>query len=401
MCEIAVCDPEQCGIAPMQQLAAKFHDEQGDGIGVLAVKNHGDKFTYETYRSTEPHWQTLYAFMNRHMDETWRFVIHGRYGTIGGTKREHCHPLSVECEACEFDHVIHNGSVRNYQQNKASLTSHGHDFATDVDSEVIPHKVSELPDTVSDHGYNTYNIKGKLNYLLFSEDGILVRAQRKYDLTDDFTMTCSRTDIENAEDLGFERAKNKWALITPDGATPEVETKSRKYSRSSGSSRQSQGQHYSQNGTQHRTTWPAGASQANDDEPDEEDRVIVAYDDLTPEYDKITVVQVAPGTLRMHNKHDDTVEYIERDIDPRLYYFYSTDETPDNIDHLEELAEANVLDGEQQSLSEYDEGNVEEAVETATANTLANVAEGDIRELQDRIVHNLDQATQRAATTGE
>jgi hypothetical protein len=103
----------------------------------------------------------------------------------------------------------------------------------------------------------------------------------------------------------------------------------------------------------------------------------------------------------MHNKHDDTVEYIERDIDPRLYYFYSKDETPDNIDHLEELAEANVLEGEQQSLAEYDEGNVEEAVETATANTLANVAEGDIRELQDRIVHNLDQATERAATTGE
>lgn len=404
MCEIAVCDPEQCGISAMHQIAAKFHEEQGDGIGVLAVKNHGDSFSYEVYRSAEPHWQTLFAFMKRHLDETWRFVIHGRYGTIGGVKREHCHPLEVDCERCSFDYVIHNGSVRNYQENKASLISAGHDFETEVDSEVIPHKIEELPDTVSDHSYNTYNISGKLNFLVFSEDGILVRAQRKYDVTDDFTMTCSRTDFDNAEELGFEHARNKWALITPDGTTPEIETKERTYkrsgnsnsSRSTGSSRSTQ------------QTWPrtqSGASQ------DDDEQVVVAYDDLTPDYENISVVKVAPGVLRMRDDNVDEVEYIKRDHEPRLYFHYAPEETPDNIDTLEELAEARpVENSDQESIMDYadepqgDEGNAsaeEKAAAHAAATTIAHIAEGDIPELQRQIEEAMAVGQERAEATGD
>lgn len=401
MCEIAVCDPEQCGISAMHQIAAKFHEEQGDGIGVLAVKNHGDSFSYEIYRSAEPHWQTLFAFMKRHLDETWRFVIHGRYGTIGGVKREHCHPLEVDCERCSFDYVIHNGSVRNYQENKASLISADHTFSTGVDSEVIPHKVGELPDSVKNHGYNTYNISGKLNFLLFSEDGILVRAQRKYDVTDEFTMTCSRTDFDNAEELGFEHARNKWVLVTPDGAEPDIETKARSYSRSGNS----QSSRSTSSSRSKQETWPH--SQYADSQDD--DTVTIEYNDLTPDYDNLSVVQVAPGVLRMRDDNTDEVEYIKRDHEPRLYFHYSPDTTPDNIDTLEELAEARPV-GEQGSLSDYtdepagDEGNAsaeEKAAAHAAATTIAHVAEGDIPELQRQIEMAMADAQEKAATTSD
>jgi hypothetical protein len=394
----------------MHQIAAKFHEEQGDGLGVLAIKNEGDAFSYERYRSTEPHWQTLFSFMRRHIDSTWRFVIHGRYGTVGGAKREHCHPLDVNCPMCDFDYVIHNGSVTNHQQNRASLASHGHDFETKVDSEVIPHKVEELPDSVEDHTSSTYNVRGKLNYLLFSEDGILVKVQRKYDLTDDFTLTCSRRDFDDAEELGFEYAKNEWMLVTPDGADPAIETKERQYSTagntSTGSSRT--GYNRSGRGSTQTSTWPSDRQGQQTSRNVTNDEVRLKYKDLTPDYEKLTVIKVAPGVLRIKDEQYDEVEFVRREIEPRLYYWYAPEQTPENIETLEEYAGATArfveeveAEGEQATLPEFDEGNVRKVVEEATANTLADVAEGDIEELQEQIVDAMAGGMEQAATTGD
>jgi len=406
MCEIAVVDPEQAGIAAINQIAYKFHEEQGDGIGVLTIENNGDSFEYDHYCSTDPHWQTLFTFLRNTVESAWRVVIHGRYGTVGGVNREHCHPLNIDCDECDFEHIIHNGSVNGHQNRRAGLIGNDHTFQTRVDSEVIAHTVGELPDTIDDHDKDTYTVRGKLNYLLFSEDGILVRAQRKYDLTERFTMTCSRTDFENAEELGFEHARNEWMLVTPDGDEPDIETKERTYSTTTTSSV------YNQSARQQRTSekWRTGGTS----ESTAENTVTIEYDDLCPRYDEVTCIQVAPGVLQLRDEHAGVTEYIFRDREPELYYYYSDEQTPENIDQLKELADSSITDSEQARLEDLetdsddaegsdDTGNVDEAVRDATTTTVAEQIDAeDATDLRDRMMENFREAQEKkSASTGD
>lgn len=370
MCEIAVIDPERCNITVTQQIAAKFFEEQGDGVGIVAVKRNGDSFEYNTYKSTTPHWQTLYAFLSRNVDDTWRFVVHGRAGTCGGVNREAAHPISVDCDQCEFDYVVHNGSVRNHRNTRAGLIGSGHEFTTEVDSEVLAHKVSELPETVEDHGRKTYSFRGNLNYLLFSEDGILVRVSSKYHLTDDFVMTCSRRSFDEPDELGFERGKsNEWMLITPSGDAsteiPDIETKKRSFSSRGSAYRNTT----AQSGNATNGMWPVG-QQANDNES----TYTKQYTDHCDEFEHVTAIKVAPGVMEIIDTMEGQSQFVHRDADPRLYYWYAPEEVPEDVDleYLEELAGA-----EQSNIEDYsddsDEQSDEEPLEEIAAKAAGNV----------------------------
>jgi len=379
MCEIAVCNPESCNLSIMHQIAAKFHAEQGDGLGVLAVKHNSDGFEYETYKSTTPHWQTLHEFMSRHLNDTWRFVIHGRFGTCGGVNRAAAHPIHVDCDKCEFDHVVHNGSVRNHRSIRAGLIGAEHDFNTKVDSEILAHKVSELPESVADHGQSTYSFSGNLNYLLFADDGILIRVSKKYHLTDDVSMTCSRRSFENPDELGFERSKNEWMLITPAEGQPDVETKEYTYSRSRSKNTRS--------GTVTRRTtqetyssWPNGGGASADDH--ETDKYAIAYENLLPNAGRLVAVKVAPGIVKLIDTEEDKSEFIYRDADPRMYYWY-TDETPDHdIEQLEIWAEQNPIKPGQTSLSDFAEDSeaneIQKEIASAAGEAVMDATDGDM-----------------------
>lgn len=363
MCEIAVLDPERANLSIIQQVAGKFHDEQGDGLGVLAVKQTDDEtFEYETYCSTQPHWQTLYTFLRRHVDDTWRFVIHGRYATAGAVNREGAHPISVDCDSCEFDYVIHNGSIRNHETKRSELESEGHHFNTKVDSEIIPHEIGRLPEDVDNLTQTSFDFKGNLNYLVFSENGIFVHTARKYDVTDDFLMTCSRRDFDDAEELGFERSKStRWALVTPGEDGPEVETATgnwqsyRGNARTSHTSSASSGmasanaarRSRSQSGNtgrahpQSEAAWPsANPEDEPEDDAAEIERYTETYENHAKNYRQdIIAIKVAPDVMKVIEKHTGNEAFVYKNETPRLYYWYAPEDEPDDIGEMERRAE--------------------------------------------------------------
>lgn len=409
MCEIAVIDPEEVPIEAAHQIAATFHEEQGDGLGVLAVHNEGDRFRYETHKSTKPHWQTFFTFFQRNYENAWRFVIHGRAKTTGAVNRHTSHPIEVECDKCEFDYVVHNGHVRKHSDLQDDLLDEGHHLNTGVDSEIIAHKVSELPESVEDHTLSTYDFRGNLNYFLFSENGIVGRVGGRYHLTDRFTATCSLEKFsDDPEDLGFEKGnQNEWMLIAPsEEGEPEIETQDRTVYRS----RRYTGN--SSNGSE--TTFRSGshtsASPSQDDVMGDsaydtggkdDDTYTVIYKDHS-EYEHVAAIKVAPGVMKVIDKSDNEAKYVYRDNEPRLYYWYAPEEAPDNIGKLEELAEVGNASN-QTSLEEFPDEMVTNAVAeevTRTVATVADVQGEDLRDIHEEVKEAAEMGTKTAIEAG-
>jgi predicted glutamine amidotransferase len=346
MCEIAVVDPDQFSIQNIQQLAGNFHEEQGDGIGVFMVIPDGDTFTYESYKSADPHWQTLWSFTRRHIDDAWRVVIHGRAGTSGGVSREAAHPIHVDCDDCSVEHIIHNGSVRNRKQKMKQLKRNGHDFTTGVDTEIIAHKVGDLPASVEEHTSATYKMYGNLNYLVFAEDGFLIHTEKKYHLSEDVTMTCRYRDFEDPEELGFEKGTDtEWMLVTPseeDNKVATVEMKERSSSsyRGSSTSTRSSGANWRGGQTGSSTTAHPQASPNENDAGLYEEQFVDHY----PESDDITAIKVAPGVMKIIDTENDVHDFIFRRDTPRMYFWYAPEDSPVDQDVLNEYRQTSIGD---------------------------------------------------------
>lgn len=375
MCEIAVIDPELVPIETVHSLAERFHEEQGDGVGVVAVVNEGDRFTYPVYKSTSPHWQTLYSFLRRNYDDAWRFVVHGRSMTSGKRNRDTTHPIEIDCDLCDFDYVVHNGSVRNDQTVRERMFDEGHHFNTLVDTEIIPHEVGQLPEDLDDVSGSTYRIYGNLSYLLFAEDGILARVEQKYHLSGDFTLTCSYDRIETPNELGFASDNTlEWMLVTPNGRVPEIETKDRAvYTRqTTGTYRTSK---YStsnnpQDRRDKRSGVPGRAGQWGNDDPE---KYTIEYEDLS-NYEWITAIQVAPGVIKLIDTNEGETAFVFRNENPKLYYWYSKDEEPDNIDDPGEVSTDEIVDA------------AVAGVERALSDNIDDVSIEDVAQIEDEII---------------
>lgn len=313
-----------------QQLAATFFEEQEDGLGVLAVIDNEDSFDYRSYKSTDPHWQTLYGFLNRVWTDSYRIVVHGRASTGGGVNRENAHPIRMDCSECDAQYVVHNGSVRKHRNLRSQLTRRDHELNTPVDSEIIGHKVGSIPESIDDHTRNTYAFTGNLNYLVFAEDGILVRVSSKYHLADDFTMTCRPDELDDFE----EGNDTEWMKVSPGG---ELETKERR-SYSTSSSSTSSGNY--------------GWGAYRDNSRTGDDTYTVEYDDLIPDIDGVVAIRVSPRDIKLINERDEDagVAYINRDKHPEEFYYYANESEPDNLEQLAEIANS-----EQSSLDEIAE----------------------------------------------
>ena len=69
------------------------------------------------------------------------FLFYTRWATHGGVTEENCHPHQ-DCKGNIW--VAHNGIIENYQQLKEQLVSEGHAFASQTDTEVIPHLIEKF-----------------------------------------------------------------------------------------------------------------------------------------------------------------------------------------------------------------------------------------------------------------
>lgn len=409
MCEIAVVDPDRFSPQGIHQTAGVFHEEQGDGLGVLAVKNEGDSFSYTKYKSVEPHWQTLFAFLNRNWDTTWRFVVHGRAMTTGEVNRETAHPISINCDECEFDHVIHNGHVKKSEQKRSNLEQKEHSFNTEVDTEVIPHEISQLPETVEDHSRATYSFHGNLNYIVFSEDGILVRVSDKYHLDDEFTMTCRPSLFNTPEEYGLNAdTENEWMLIRPDGADPDIETKERVIKTASGTygSRWPSVSGSTRKTSQSTSTARTVTTTVDEDHAEvKDDTHTIRYKDLS-EWEHIVAFRVAPGVIKVIDENEDEQTFVYRQFRPKLYYWYAPEEEPDNMDKLVERAEMQkrIRSGKMENLDDAVADRASEAVADEVTTTIAENVDAldneDLDEVRDEVMAAAHVGT-RAAVTAE
>jgi predicted glutamine amidotransferase len=241
MCEIAVLsnqfahkDSREVAIDVFENVMDALTTSNRDGLGVVAVKHDSttESFEYATYKQADPDLGQSYRdWFDRH-DDAWRYVLHARAATAGTQSYANAHPLSTgACDQCEFDHVLHNGVVSKHREARSDLKRDGHQFTTKVDSEVIAHTVGSLPDSMDDHEQT--DLSGSLNYFLFAEDGILARTERKYRVTDNFSVVCTSRDwladhdratVDDDEQQDYKRG---FVLVTPDGDEPSLSFKRR------------------------------------------------------------------------------------------------------------------------------------------------------------------------------
>ncbi|MGD0352422.1 MAG: glutamine--fructose-6-phosphate transaminase (isomerizing) [Dehalococcoidia bacterium] len=67
-------------------------------------------------------------------------IGHTRWATHGGVTQVNAHP---HCDCAGTIAVVHNGIIENYQELRQHLTSTGHRFTSETDTEVIPHLIED------------------------------------------------------------------------------------------------------------------------------------------------------------------------------------------------------------------------------------------------------------------
>jgi glucosamine--fructose-6-phosphate aminotransferase (isomerizing) len=107
-------------------------------------------------------------------------IGHTRWATHGGVSERNAHP-HTDCTGSVF--VVHNGIVENCEELRAQLRAAGHEFSSDVDSEVIAHLVEDelasgvdLADALS-HTIDRCEGSGAI-VVLHSHSGRIVGASR-------------------------------------------------------------------------------------------------------------------------------------------------------------------------------------------------------------------------------
>lgn len=234
MCEIAVLRAS-IDASTFVNVAKALYESNQDSLGVVGVYDKDDHFEYDIQKSVEPDWDSFEDFFSVFSDDpdAWRIVIHARIATSGGRGYAQAHPIQTRaCDKDDAQYVVHNGSVTSDSRKRRELRMQGHEFTTEVDTEVIAHWVgvpSELPteDEEEDWDEPDDGLYGSLNYLVFGEDGIFVRMTNKYEvLEDDFIIICGH---RNNWDLNGETAESGYHLIRPGNHESKHRERARSY----------------------------------------------------------------------------------------------------------------------------------------------------------------------------
>lgn len=196
MCEIAILDTQQYSPGELKAAAVTLYESMGPSLGVVAVHDNEEegRFDYDIYKAVVPDREDVFSFVDRAREEgAFRLIIHGRLATHGEINKENAHPIEIDCSECDIDYLLHNGVISTYRRDKSAMEELGHEFSTDVDSEVIAHAFQQIPD-----GFDTEqdldHYSWQPAYILLSEDKVFIHG-RRYRLSNRGTMAHGHRDF--------------------------------------------------------------------------------------------------------------------------------------------------------------------------------------------------------------
>jgi glucosamine--fructose-6-phosphate aminotransferase (isomerizing) len=108
-----------------------------DSAGVAVLERDGGG---SSVSKSEKKVDTLIEQLQANMPEGHLGIGHTRWATHGRPTEVNAHP-HVDCRGRIL--VVHNGIIENFAELKTELERQGHEFASDTDTEVIPHLIEQ------------------------------------------------------------------------------------------------------------------------------------------------------------------------------------------------------------------------------------------------------------------
>lgn len=213
MCEVAILSTEKHSIEEIGAAAMTLYKSMRTSLGVVSVANVGGEYQYEIYKSLNPELENVENFISEFHDDAVRFILHGRLATHGSREIEGAHPIQIECDECEIDYVVHNGIVRGHEQLRHASEASGHNFRTDVDSEVIAHEYGQAPAEIDSI---EQAFEHEPCYILMQKDRIFIHGGRRYNLTENGRLAQGRREF------GPDTGKYKDLIMEPVQKKQEV-----------------------------------------------------------------------------------------------------------------------------------------------------------------------------------